>query len=122
MEEDLAFLEHFGIRGMRWGHRKPGEISSPRQRQSIAIAPRPQGQRIVNSPINNITPQQNKQNKKTMSMKQSLVVGAAITGTLLLHEAGMPFPKIPSPVPAVKAIVKGYGKFTIWYLNKIQQM
>lgn len=28
--EDV-YLAHFGIKGMRWGHRKPGEIAGPRQ-------------------------------------------------------------------------------------------
>lgn len=121
MEEDLAFLEHFGIRGMRWGRRKPKQVAPQYQRQRVAGA---QINMPANRPTNipaNIQPKPSK--KKTASGAQTLAIGGAIVGAILLHEAGVPMPNVGSAaVSAGKALVKGYGKFSMFYLKQIQKL
>lgn len=121
LKEDEEFLEHFGIRGMRWGRRKPKVLASgqPRQR-TVNIANGMPINRAAPPPIN-IQPQKLK--KKTASGKQTLAIGGAIVGAILLHEAGVPMPNVGSAaVSAGKTIVKGYGKFSMWYLKQIQKL
>lgn len=63
-----GYLEHFGIRGMHWGHRKSKIWSSQNK-------PRATGK-------------ETKQEKKKMSTKKKVAIGAAIVGGTLLAAYG----------------------------------
>ena len=99
LNEDL--LVHFGVKGMRWGHRKAQEKSAHRSSSSSASLPKQQKS-------SRFSPEQKAKAKKVAIGVGVLTVaaGTAYAAYILNKNGKLPIRSVKPPTPQVKQAVK----------------
>lgn len=110
LEEDLDFLAHYGVKGMKWGQRKASKISG-----SSNSGTKTSGRTLVKPPKEKLTPEeiQARRNKAKM-VGGALLIGAGVAALVVAKQNGVTLgnlPKLPAgSQKAVQNVISQAGK------------